>query len=46
MTAQDSQQNKKQASVSAKAIADNFTANECFEFRMLREMRLVEFRNR
>ena len=46
MTQKDSQQNKQQASVSAKAIADHFTANECFEFRMLREMRLVEFKKR
>ena len=36
----------KELSVSATAIAENFTANECFEFRLLHEMRLVEFKKK
>jgi len=46
MSNKDNEQKKKESSVSALAIAEFFNTNECFEFRMLREMRLVEFRKK
>lgn len=46
MNDNNSEQNKKDPSVTALAIAEFFNANECFDFRMLREMRIVEYRKK
>ena len=37
---------EKEPTVTAKATAEFFKAGECFEFRLLREMRLVEYRKK
>jgi len=46
MNDKNSEKNKKDPSVTALAIAEFFNANECFDFRMLREMRIVEYRKK
>lgn len=42
----DNRQTEKPASVTATTVAEYFNTHECFEFRLLREMRLVDFRKR
>jgi len=46
MTQDARQESDKEPTITAKAISEFFKASECFEFRLLREMRLVEYRKK
>ena len=46
MTQDEKQETEKEPTVTAKAFADSFKASECFEYRLLREMRLLENRKK